>query len=64
MAIQTATFGAGCFWCLEAAMNQVKGVIQALSGYMGGENSFPTYEQVCREIPATLKWCRCSLKTA
>ena len=48
MTIQTATFGAGCFWCLEAAMNQLNGVTQALSGYMGGESSFPTYEQICR----------------
>lgn len=48
MAMQTATFGAGCFWCLEAAMNQLNGVTQALSGYMGGESSFPSYEQICR----------------
>ncbi|MBZ9611970.1 peptide-methionine (S)-S-oxide reductase MsrA [Rheinheimera maricola] len=47
MTIQTATFGAGCFWCLEAAMNQLNGVAQALSGYMGGKESFPTYQMVC-----------------
>jgi len=47
MAIQTATFGAGCFWCLEAAMNQLDGVIQALSGYMGGDAQSANYRQVC-----------------
>ena len=47
MTIQTATFGAGCFWCLEVAMNQLDGVIQALSGYMGGSTSFPSYQDVC-----------------
>ncbi|MGP9802310.1 peptide-methionine (S)-S-oxide reductase MsrA [Rheinheimera sp. NSM] len=47
MAIQTATFGAGCFWCLEAAMNQLNGVIQALSGYMGGNADDANYRRVC-----------------
>lgn len=47
MAIQTATFGAGCFWCLEAAMNQLDGVIQALSGYMGGSADSANYRRVC-----------------
>lgn len=47
MAIQTATFGAGCFWCLEAAMNQLNGVIQALSGYMGGSADSANYRRVC-----------------
>jgi peptide-methionine (S)-S-oxide reductase len=47
MAIQTATFGAGCFWCLEAALNQLQGVIQALSGYMGGDADTANYRSVC-----------------
>ena len=47
MAIQTATFGAGCFWCLEAAMNQLNGVIRALSGYMGGDADSANYRRVC-----------------
>jgi peptide-methionine (S)-S-oxide reductase len=47
MTIQTATFGAGCFWCLEAAMNQLEGVIQALSGYMGGDADNANYRSVC-----------------
>lgn len=47
MAIQTATFGAGCFWCIEAAMNQLNGVVQALSGYMGGSAQDANYRRVC-----------------
>lgn len=47
MAIQTATFGAGCFWCIEAAMNQLNGVIVALSGYMGGDADSANYQRVC-----------------
>jgi peptide-methionine (S)-S-oxide reductase len=44
---QVATLGAGCFWCVEAAYNQIDGVHWAISGYMGGEVVSPTYEQVC-----------------
>jgi peptide-methionine (S)-S-oxide reductase len=47
MAMQTATFGAGCFWCLEAAMNQLHGVSRALSGYMGGDSTGANYRSVC-----------------
>lgn len=44
---QTATFGAGCFWCVEAVLEQVDGVLDVESGYMGGSIANPTYEQVC-----------------
>ena len=47
MTMQTATFGAGCFWCIEAAMNQLNGVTQALSGYMGGDEKTANYRRVC-----------------
>jgi len=47
MNIQTATFGSGCFWCTEAIFQEVKGVSAVVSGYMGGKNENPTYEQVC-----------------
>ena len=47
MALQLATFGAGCFWCLEAAMNQLGGVSKALSGYMGGSADSANYRRVC-----------------
>jgi peptide-methionine (S)-S-oxide reductase len=43
----TATLAGGCFWCLEAVYDQLKGVVSVESGYMGGQRSDPTYEQVC-----------------
>lgn len=43
----TATFGAGCFWCVEAIFQQIKGVDTAVSGYMGGRIARPTYKEVC-----------------
>ncbi len=44
---ETATLAGGCFWCLEAVYDQVKGVESVESGYTGGGTSQPTYEQVC-----------------
>lgn len=43
----TATFGAGCFWCVEAVFLELKGVESVKSGYMGGNVDNPTYDQVC-----------------
>lgn len=43
----TITLGAGCFWCIEAVLEQVEGVVEVESGYMGGDVPDPTYEQVC-----------------
>ena len=42
-----ATFGAGCFWCVEAVLEQFDGVLDVSSGYMGGEKPDPTYREVC-----------------
>ena len=42
-----ATFGAGCFWCVEACFAELQGVTKVTSGYMGGHVEQPTYEQVC-----------------
>ncbi len=42
-----ATLGGGCFWCLEAVFDQVKGVDSVESGYMGGDHPNPTYEAIC-----------------
>ncbi len=47
MAIETVTLGGGCFWCLEAAFQDLKGVHSSVSGYAGGGNQQPTYQQVC-----------------
>ncbi|HLX25821.1 MAG TPA: peptide-methionine (S)-S-oxide reductase MsrA, partial [Candidatus Cybelea sp.] len=47
MTTQTATFAAGCFWGVEAAFRQVPGVLEAVSGYIGGKTEDPTYRQVC-----------------
>ena len=43
---ETATFGAGCFWCVEAIFQRVSGVIEVESGYAGGDVDDPTYEEV------------------
>lgn len=45
---KTATFGGGCYWCLEAAFRQLDGVVSVTSGFMGGTVKNPTYEQVCQ----------------
>ncbi len=45
--LQTATFGAGCFWCTEAQFQTLKGVEKVESGYMGGHVANPSYKQVC-----------------
>jgi peptide-methionine (S)-S-oxide reductase len=44
--LQLATFGAGCFWGVEARFHEVDGVLDAISGYMGGQPQ-PSYEAVC-----------------
>jgi peptide-methionine (S)-S-oxide reductase len=44
---ETAVLGGGCFWCVEAALLQLEGVLRVESGYMGGEVDQPTYSQVC-----------------
>ncbi len=46
-AMETATFGAGCFWCVEAIFQRLNGVEDVKSGYMGGKIKNPTYREVC-----------------
>ena len=47
MATQTAMFGAGCFWGVEAKFRQMDGVTDTAVGYAGGDTEKPTYEDVC-----------------
>lgn len=44
---EIATLGGGCFWCLEAVFQELKGVNEVISGYAGGDVINPTYDQVC-----------------
>lgn len=45
--MEVATLAGGCFWCLEAVYDELRGVVSVESGYMGGANPNPTYEDVC-----------------
>ena len=47
MNLETATFGAGCFWCVEAVFLQLDGVQKVISGYTGGATENPDYRSVC-----------------
>ncbi len=47
MTTEIATLGGGCFWCLEAVYQELRGVRQVESGYSGGHTIDPSYEQVC-----------------
>lgn len=47
MAEEKATFGGGCFWCVEAVYKELKGVKAVVSGYEGGARENPTYQQIC-----------------
>ena len=48
MSQQTASFAAGCFWGVEARFRAVEGVLDAVSGYMGGHTQNPSYQDICR----------------
>jgi peptide-methionine (S)-S-oxide reductase len=44
---EVATFGGGCFWCIEAVFDDVRGISDVVSGYMGGTIRNPTYREIC-----------------
>jgi peptide-methionine (S)-S-oxide reductase len=54
----TATFGAGCFWCVEAVFQQLEGVDTVISGYMGGNVPNPTYREVSGGRTGHVEVCR------
>ena len=45
--LETITLGGGCFWCVEAVFDDLQGVEDVVSGYMGGQSANPTYEEIC-----------------
>jgi peptide-methionine (S)-S-oxide reductase len=55
---ETATFGAGCFWCVEAVYQQLEGVLKVTSGYSGGARENPTYDQVCSGTTGHAEVCQ------
>lgn len=56
--LKAATFGAGCFWCVEAVFERLEGVEDVVSGYCGGHVDHPTYEQVCTGTTGHAEACR------
>ena len=56
--IDTATFGAGCFWCVEAIFQDTKGVQKVVSGYSGGAIKNPSYKEVCMGITGHAEVCQ------
>ncbi len=55
--LDTATFGGGCFWCVEAVFQQLDGIVSVDPGYAGGETEHPTYEQVCSGMTGHAEVC-------
>jgi peptide-methionine (S)-S-oxide reductase len=54
----TATFAAGCFWCVEAVFQELKGVHSVTSGYTGGKIKNPTYREVCSGLTGHAEACQ------
>ena len=54
----TATFAAGCFWCVEAIFQDLKGVLSVTSGYTGGKIKNPSYREVCSGITGHAEACQ------
>jgi len=58
--LELATFGAGCFWCVEAIYQQVDGVEKVVSGYSGGQVKNPSYKEVCTGTTGHAEVCQLS----
>ena len=55
--LETATFGAGCFWCVEAQFESLDGVLSVESGYSGGTVKNPSYKEVCNGTTGHAEVC-------
>ncbi len=64
MSHEITTLGGGCFWCLEAVYDEMKGVESVESGYMGGRRPNPTYEQVCTGVSGHIEVVRITFDPA
>jgi peptide-methionine (S)-S-oxide reductase len=62
--IETATLGGGCFWCIEAVFQEVKGVTAVESGYAGGKTDNPTYKEVCSGTTGHAEVCQIKFDTS
>ena len=58
LSYDTATFGAGCFWCVEAVFQDIKGVKEVKSGYSGGFAKNPSYQEVCTGTTGHAEVCQ------
>lgn len=56
--LDTATFGAGCFWCVEAVFQRLEGVLSVRSGYSGGTVKNPSYKEVCQGTTGHAEVCQ------
>ncbi|MFX0108534.1 MAG: peptide-methionine (S)-S-oxide reductase MsrA [Candidatus Hodarchaeota archaeon] len=56
--MEITTLGAGCFWCVEAVFQQIRGVMTVVSGYSGGHVDNPTYQQVSRGMTGHAEVCQ------
>lgn len=58
--LELATFGAGCFWCVEAIFQRIEGVEKVVSGYSGGHIKNPSYKEVCQGTTGHAEVCQLS----
>jgi len=62
--IDKATFGAGCYWCVEAVFQNLKGVEKVVSGFMGGHIKNPAYKEVCQGTTGHAEVCQIDFDSA